>query len=201
MDYKNINDYEQIYLIKENDDEAKDVMFKKYRPIVFGIATKYYQKMISMGMDLDDIVQEGYIGLNNAINSFSEDNNACFYTFSIVCIERQIKAYCRKFLTNKGKFNNSLLSIDNDFNNNQFVYIKEDETSLNNPDVYLSSLYNYIECVHFKNNLEGLDSYVFELRCNGFKYREISKLLEISCSRVDCIVHKLKEKYKKYINK
>lgn len=201
MDYKNINDYEQIYLIKENDDEAKDIMFKKYRPIVFGIATRYYQKMIHMGMDLDDIVQEGYIGLSNAINCFSEDNIACFYTFCTVCIERQIKAYCRKFLTNKGKFNNSLLSIDNDSLDNQVIYIKEDETSLNNPDVYLASLYDYIECIHFKNSLEGLDSCVFELRCNGFKYKEISRLLDISCSRVDTIVHKLKENYRKYINK
>lgn len=201
MDYKNINDYEQIYLIKENDDEAKDIMFKKYRPIVFSIATKYYQKLPSLGIDLDDMVQEGYIGLSNAINSFREDNTACFYTFSVVCIERQIKAYCRRFLTNKGKFNNSLLSIDNDSLNTQVIYVKEDVSSLNNPDAYLVSLFDYIECIHFKNSLEGLDSYIFELRCNGFKYKEISKLLDISYSRVDVVVHRLKEMYKKYINK
>ena len=40
MDYKNINDYEQLYLIRENDDEAKDTVFHKYKPIIISIASK-----------------------------------------------------------------------------------------------------------------------------------------------------------------
>ena len=43
----------------------------------------------------------------------------------------------------------------------------------------MASLYDYIECIHFKNSLEELDSCVFELRCNGFKYKEIAKLKDV----------------------
>ena len=41
--------------------------------------------------------------------------------------------------------------------------------------------------------LEGYDRKVFELRYNGFKYREIGELLELSTSTVSKIVEKLKK--------
>ena len=40
MDYKNINDYEVLYRIEEKDDYAEDIMYKKYFPIIRGIASK-----------------------------------------------------------------------------------------------------------------------------------------------------------------
>ena len=41
MDYRDINDYEQLYLVAENDDEAEEVIFRKYKPIIYAIADKY----------------------------------------------------------------------------------------------------------------------------------------------------------------
>ena len=41
MNYKNVNDYELMYRIKEKDDEAFEMLFNKYEPIIIGIAKKY----------------------------------------------------------------------------------------------------------------------------------------------------------------
>ena len=38
--YRDLNDYEIMYMIEEND-EAKDLLFDKYRPIVVNIAKNY----------------------------------------------------------------------------------------------------------------------------------------------------------------
>lgn len=204
MDYKHINDYEQLYLIKENDDNAKELMFDKYKPIVISIASKYHSRLLTLGVDIDDLIQEGYIGLSNAFKSFKESSNACFYTFSVICIERQVRAYCKKQFSNKNRIINSAYSIDElkpEDGDYSYIYIKEDENSIANPDIYVSNLYNYIKCINFKNTLPIKESMIFELRFNGFKYREIAMLLNISCNNVDNSIHRIKEKFKVYLNK
>ena len=45
MQYKDINDYEVLYLIGENQLEEKDIIFKKYKPILISISQKYYMRL------------------------------------------------------------------------------------------------------------------------------------------------------------
>lgn len=109
--YKNLNDYEQLYLVCENDEYAREKIFNKYKPIIVSIAKKYLTYSNNR-FDLDDLVQEGYIGLNRAISSFNEKENVLFYTFSVVCIERQIKSYYRQFKTLKNYHFYNSCSLD-----------------------------------------------------------------------------------------
>lgn len=204
MDYKNVNDYEQLYLISENDDEANNIIFKKYKPKIYSLAHKYYNMLIDTKIDVDDLIQEGYVGLSNAIKTFKESENTCFYTYTVVCIERQMQTYCRKFNSKKNKSLNMSYSIDGldrDDNITSSIYLKENEYSNNNPYTYLSNSYYNELCINFKHTLPMVESLVFELRCNGFKYKEISNLLDISLSHVDSCVHRIKEKFPIYLNK
>lgn len=203
MDYKNINDYEQLYLISENDDIAKELMFNKYRPIILSIANKHYTKLINRRIDLEDLVQEGYIGLFSAMNCFSEKANACFYTFCMICIDRQIRSYCRKYTSPKNEIINTSYSIDLHNDTKDLINIdeKDDELSIRNPEVYFSNNLLYEKLISFKNELPIQESLVFELRCNGFKYKEIAKLLDISISRVDNCIHIFKEKFTNIVDK
>ena len=70
MDYKHVNDYEKLYLIGENDEDSINLIYEKYKPIVVSLAKKYYAKMNYHCGELDDFIQEGYIGLDRAIRSF-----------------------------------------------------------------------------------------------------------------------------------
>lgn len=204
MNYKNINDYEQLYLIKENDDTANEIIFTKYKPIIYSIASKYYNMSNKNGIDIDDLCQEGYIGLANAIKSFKEDVNTCFYTFSIICIERQIKSYYNKYNSNKNRIMNHAYSLDIDIDNSDnmiCIDAKEDEYSIHNPFIYLLDSFNNINLINFKHTLSTNESLVFELRYNGFKYKEIATLLGISSSCVDDCIRRIKEKLEKYLNR
>lgn len=197
MEYKKINDYEKLYLIKENDDIAIDTIFEKYKPIIYSIAKKYYSKMNYHCGDLEDFIQEGYIGLDNAIKSFNEKQNVLFYTFSLICIERQIRGFCRSFLTLKNEYLNKSLSIEQEFEENLTIKdIIKDETINNNPYTYIEEVQLYNKLIKFKNNLPLRQSLIFELRFNGFKYREISILLDIPMSSVDNCLHLCREKLK-----
>ena len=195
--YKNINDYEQLYLIRENDDEeAKDIIFSKYKPIVLSIAKKYCNHTING--EIDDFIQEGYIGLYRAICSFNEKENTLFYTFCVICIERQIRSYFRRFSTAKNKIYTSHYSLDYDFEDLSFEEVIADNKNID-PKLLIERLdYNKM-ITRFKHSLDFKYSLVFELRCNGFKYREISKLLDIPISSVDNYVHVCKYRLREFI--
>ena len=44
MNYKNYNDYELIYSVREKDDFAFDIIFEKYQPIIKKFATDFFQR-------------------------------------------------------------------------------------------------------------------------------------------------------------
>lgn len=199
MDYKSVNDYEQLYLIAENSDVAQDVIFKKYSPIVYSIANKQYQMFSQKGIDLDDLVQEGFLGLSNAIKAFREGENALFYTFSTVCINRQIKSYCRRYTSPKNEVLNTAYSLENNFlsDDGYCLFNLEDKMlSLRNPEFYISSEDMFKKLIFFKHSLPFIESLIFELRYNGFKYKEIARLLDISNSTVDHYLRLCKNEFR-----
>ena len=174
MDYKKYNDFELIYNVRENDDDSYDKLFNKYLPIMKNIAYMFYNNYRYYGYDLEDFQQEAYIAFCNAINCFDEKKDTLFYTFVVLCINRSLITFSRKISCDKKNINlNNVLNIDDiNFigNSNIEEFCSYDE---------LISLCKNIIC-----NLEFEDSCIFELRCNGFLYREISELLDIPLKRV-----------------
>ncbi len=197
--YKDINDYEQLYLVSENDDIAKERLFNKYKPIIISIAKKYINYSNNK-FDMEDLIQEGYIGLNRAISSFNEHEGVLFYTFSVVCIERQIKSYYRSYCALKNYYLNNAYSLDLEIDNMLLSDIIKDPSISSNPVKSFDNTYLQDKLIEFKNNLDFRHSMVFELRYNGFKYREISELLDIPISIVDNCIHFCKEKLKIYMS-
>ena len=72
MDYKKLNDYEVVYMVRENDDEAREIIFNKYIPLVRRIASNYLTLAKMARIEYEDLVQEGLIALNEAINKYNE---------------------------------------------------------------------------------------------------------------------------------
>ena len=200
MKYKNVNDYEQLYLISENDEEANRVMYEKYKPIIYSFAYQYYKIVKKYDVDVEELVQEGYIGLSNAINKYKDNTDANFYTFATVCIERSIQSFCRKYKTIKAKKLSNKISIDSD-DEILNIELREDETTDVNPNAYLEKK-NYNDMlINFKHSLSNRASMVFELRYNGFNNKEICSLLDLSYPMIEKCVREIKEKGVNYLNK
>ena len=67
MDYKTINDYELIYLVNEKNEDAFNIIFKKYENLINKYANYYYNNYKQKGVNKDELNQEGKIGLYMAL--------------------------------------------------------------------------------------------------------------------------------------
>ena len=187
MNYE--NDYELIYLIREKDDYAFTYILNKYSKIINIICNKYYSKYKYIGLSYEDLVQEARFAVSKLINNYDEEKTL-FYSFLIVCVERHLLSFCKKYNNMKNYPLNYSLSDD------VFNYVKEDNCSYE-VDSILTENELFFEC---KNCLSFNQSIVFELRYNNFTYKEISILLGLPLSTIDGRLCLIRKKLKSILN-
>jgi len=100
----------ELELIKKarTDENAFEKLLADYKLLVCKISRSYF----IVGGDIDDLIQEGMIGLYKAINTYDENKNTSFKTFAILCIKRQIQTAIKKSNTNKSKMFHKLFGKD-----------------------------------------------------------------------------------------
>ena len=91
MQYKEYNDYELLYMVNENDENAYNLLYEKYKPLVVNFAKKYTSVYQNYGIDFNDFLLEGYIGLDVSINKFKEYDDHKFNGLVCTCINRQMQ--------------------------------------------------------------------------------------------------------------
>lgn len=191
MKYIDNNDYELIYLIKEDNEQALNIMFNKYQPLIKKIAHYYFERFKGLKIEFEDLVQEGMIGLCEAIRGFKLDKEVLFFTFAFLCIKRKIASYIRKIMTDANLSLYASLSIDSRNIDKGINY--EEPLTLMEEKVFIEHLIN------FKNTLDFIDANIFELRYNSFSYKEISKFLGINKKAIDNRLMKIRNKLKNYL--
>lgn len=196
MKYTDYNDNELLSFVYENSEEANEILFKKYEPLIVSIATKMIKYCSSSGFEVSDLVQEGMVALNIAINRYKENKDVTFYTFAKTCIERRLLSIVISTKRLKNKALNESLSIENDESYNYFsefiLSSKEDnpETKMINSEIekeLISSI---------KNSLTDFEFRVFELKINGFNYKEIASILDKDSKSIDNALQRIKNKIK-----
>ena len=90
MDYQDFNDYELISYVYESDEESRNLLLKKYEPLITSIASRMYNTCPYVGLEKSDLIQEGMIALNHAMEYFNEQKDITFYTYAKTCIERRL---------------------------------------------------------------------------------------------------------------
>ena len=87
-------DEEQELLLRlnNNDSEAKNILIERNLRLVVYIAKKFE----SAGVNIEDLISIGTIGLMKAINSYKIDKNIKLATYASRCIENEILMFLRK---------------------------------------------------------------------------------------------------------
>lgn len=83
---------DELKYILQNDEEAKKILIEHNLRLVVFLAKKYE----NTGIDLEDLVSIGTIGLIKGINTFNNDKNIKLATYASRCIDNEILMFLRK---------------------------------------------------------------------------------------------------------
>ena len=196
--YKELNDYELLDLILENNEQAKELLIKKYMPIVKHIAIKNYKNNKNQGLELDDLIQEGIYAIFKALETYKINKNIKFCTYVTACIKRNIQTSCLKSKKKGYKVLNEAFSYEvcEPNTNKEYSNIISDDPKEEPLNIILNKNF-YFELNKLKLDLDIELGEVFELRCNGFTYKEIAILLDIPAHRVARNLKLVKKEIKK----
>ncbi len=200
--YKDQNDYELLYLVSENNEEANEMFYKKYKPIIEIKANKMYPSIKNKGYELNDLIQEGMIGLSQALKDYKEQKNVTFYTFANLCINRQMLTFIRNINRQKHKILNDSISIDSSYDktgNPLMNSIFSDKVS--NPEEDFVNLETSEELLNkIYKELTNKQIEVFDLRMQGFNQIEIASLLNTTRKSVESSLSRIRIKIRNIID-
>lgn len=188
------NDFELVSLIRENNEEAREILYNKYKPIIVKKSTDQIYKLGSYGMEINDLIQEGYIGLDNAINCFNEKENTSFYTFALLCIDRQIITYIKKNTNNKAMVLNDAINLDDGKE-----YLFRDNTDIEGSFINKEDAKEFINLIC--DSLSDIEKKVLSLKLEGYDIGEIANLLNKDTKVIYNTLHRIKYKIKLIMNK
>ncbi len=96
-----------LTLLEQGDQEAKSTLIEHNLRLVVYIARRFE----STGVNIEDLISIGTIGLIKGINTFRTDRNIKLATYCSRCIENEILMHIRKISAQKGE-----ISLDEPIN-------------------------------------------------------------------------------------
>lgn len=203
MNYKDYSDFELISYIRENSEEANEILFQKYKPMIVNFATKMVNYSPNLGLEINDLIQEGMLGLNTAINAFDENDEASFYTYAKTCIERRIISTIIAAKRQKHKILNESMSLEvyTDEENNGIMDALVADNSYNPENIVVQTENEHKLMKKISEQLTPLEQQVFDLKISGFKYKEIADILDKEPKVIDNALNRIKTKIKNIIQR
>lgn len=182
------------------DKDAKQILIERNLRLVVYIAKKFE----NTGIDFEDLISIGTIGLMKAINSFNVDKNIKLATYASRCIENEILMQLRKNTKIKNE-----ISIDEPLNKdgdgNELLLSDILGTDV---DITSKSLEDEVDMSLLKVAISKLDKrekYIMQLRfgIGGIgkekTQKEVADMLGISQSYISRLEKKIMKKMKKEI--
>ncbi len=193
--YVRMSDEELVKKAQNGDNSALETILLRYKNLVWSKAKTYY----IAGADEDDMMQEGLIGLYNAVKKFDGKRFPFFKVFALVCVKRRMLSAIKEASRKKHKPLNSYISLDTSANNSsQDTSLSEiiaSEEDLHNPEAMIINResYNSMES-EINRSLSTFELDVLMLYLEDRSYREIAHMLNKDAKSVDNAIQRIKKK-------
>jgi len=185
--------------LENNDEEAKKTLVERNLRLVVYISKKFE----NTGIEIEDLISIGTIGLMKAINTFNVSKNIKLATYASRCVENEILMYLRRTNKTKGEISiDEPLKQDGDGNElllSDILGTENDITSKNIEDEVDKKLLR-----NSMKNLNDREKHIMELRfgfCTGDEktQKEVADMLGISQSYISRLEKKIIGKMKREI--
>jgi RNA polymerase sporulation-specific sigma factor len=202
MDYQEYSDSELYSMVCESSEEAKEIIYTKYKYIIDVIIKKYVYTAKKLGVEYNDLYQEGLVGFADALNNYDESKKVLLSTFISVCVERRLQNAVLKAGRFKNKILRDSLSLDHEYGEQQIPLREMIRDEKSDPLFGISKAEDYeelIECI--KNKLSSNEYEVYQLMLHGLNYQEIALILNKKPKQIDNTIQRLKYKIKLILDK
>jgi RNA polymerase sporulation-specific sigma factor len=182
--FEKMSDEQILEEIRAGSKEAMECLLRKYLKLIKKTVRRYYL----IGGDEEDLLQEGYIGLIKAIQTFDREKTDCFYPFAKLCMERQLCTAVTASNRKKHQPLNHSVSMD-------AANYLELESQKDNPEKIVlakemeEDLYRDI-----REKLSSLEQKVILLYLKGMSFAEIAVELNKSEKSIDNAIWRAKKK-------
>ncbi len=185
---------EIIEQAKNGNKLAIEYLINKNMDIVYAKAKYFFIK----GLDKDDVIQEGMLGLFKAIRDYKTDREASFRGFSQLCVHRQLISAIKRANRQKHQPLNNSTSInktydhDNESGRSFSEILPDKKKKLEDQFVYKEIIDLVFE--EIEQDLTKLEKEVFYEYLDDRTYKEISKKLDINVKTVDNALQRARKK-------
>lgn len=196
--FKNIGDDRLVELAQQNDKDAEQYLLMKYHRFVISKVNGFFIQ----GGDLDDLIQEGLIGLYKGIHSYDQNECTTFRGFADICIKRQVISAIRTANRLKNQpLNNSISLSDSP---------KDEETRMMDDLIGTKVDYNPEDIVlgkerlaqmekEIKGKLSQLEWSVFFEYLSGTSFEEISNDLKLPIKSIYNALDRSRKKISQFL--
>ncbi len=186
-------------LSKADDEDATAELLRLYKGLVRSVAQPFFLQ----GGEKDDLLQEGMIGLLQAIQQYDPEQNTKFRSFAHLVIQRSMLDAARSASRRRHEPLNRSISLETEISDSesdsQLVLADTLEDDAPPPDQELISMEQLEGFLAFmQNNLSELELDVVAGLRLGLSYQEIAERLGRSTKSVDNAIQRLRAKIKDY---
>lgn len=177
---------EQVAILAKDSPEAANHLVARYRNYVYKCAASFFVR----GAEREDLVQEGMIGLYNAIRGYDPSASGSFSSFAAVCVRRQILSAVKASTRKKHMPLNTYVSLsDTDSEGAALVKPENEPLSLVLDKEYFSKV-----SVKISERLSKLELKVLYCYLDGLSYSQIAKIIGKNEKSVDNAISRIKKK-------
>lgn len=196
--YKEFSDEKLVAMAREGDEKAAEFILTKYKDFVRSKARAYYL----IGGDADDLIQEGMIGLYNAIGHYNEERDSSFMTYAAICINNKIMSAVTFDNRLKNSPLNGYVSLDSQVisESGEAAQLSEVISSdgRDNPEsIIIGREQNVRLKSMLSTELSDMERVVLAYYIEGLSYAKIAELVGKTEKSVDNTIQRVRGKLKK----
>ena len=178
---------------KSGDRSAAEELVLRYNRVVRVCARPYFLA----GGDSEDLIQEGMLGLWNAIREYDPRREVSFRTYAETCIRNRLRSAIKAAARDKHSPLNNSVSFETPLFDGFAVHdiCGREYRCLENPEDTLIGQEEVRERMNvLKGQLSGFEAKILGLYLEGLSYSEIAAEVKRSPNSVDNAVQRIRRK-------
>ena len=195
--YKEYSDELLVRMARDGDEKAEDFLLKKYKDFVRSKARAYFL----VGGDSDDLIQEGMIGLYNAISHYDESKASSFMTYAAICINNKLLSAVSADNRKKNEPLNGYVSLysvitDDAGEEASLSDVLPDTDNVNPENIILNEEQEKLARKRLLGKLSRLEKEILSYYLEGMSYSEIAAIIGKTEKSVDNAIQRIRSKMK-----